>query len=167
MKKLFAVILLAVIGAIGYAAHEPSTKIKQESADTKQRVLVATGGTDYEKAVTKILLEKLKQKRIEVKVIDVAAIAQEDANTYNAILLMHAVQEDTLKSAVREFLKRTPESESGPWPYVIVSTVTGRNWLSKDANVDAITSPTKVSQARNVANLLYGRIQAILDGKFK
>jgi len=130
-------------------------------------VLIANGGTEYENAVTAILREKLASKHITTKIVNIAAVGAEDARAFDAILLMNAVKEDTLTSEVRDLLRRTPTGESGPWPYVIASTVTGRNWLSKDSNVDAITAATKVTQARNVATQLYGRIRSILDGRYK
>ncbi|OGJ90526.1 MAG: hypothetical protein A2268_03585 [Candidatus Raymondbacteria bacterium RifOxyA12_full_50_37] len=130
-------------------------------------VLIAMGHTEYEDSMANHMRAVLEQRRIVVKVVSIDTVDMENPGVYDAIVMMHAIKENMMKPEVQNFLRNTPTGQKGPWPYVIISTVSGQDWISSDSQLDGVSAATRNMQVKNVATLILGRVDAILEGRFK
>ena len=167
MKILQLFILLAFGSLLVCSGTQNSQDAVKTEKNLKQIVLIAQGSTEYENQVSSMIKAKLEAKNITVKVTSIGLLDQEDPKSFDAVLLLHAVEENTLVNSAKVFLRKTPTGEAGPWSFVLVSTVAGKDWISKESNVDGVTAATQYTQAKNVATLLIGRVETILQGKYR
>ncbi len=141
---------------------------KQDPANRyRQKVLISAGQSEFEEAVVAVLREKLESKSVSVQVVDRGQLSTQNPKAYTAILLLGAIESDSLREPEAEWMKLVQSPEKKPWSQTIVSTVTGRNWMIGDGSVDAVTGATRISQSKIVATRIYGRIRKILDGNYR
>jgi len=128
------------------------------SPELGQKVLIASQGSAFKKAVVESLTQYLREKPVYVNVIDVTALAEVIEDDWDAVVLIHTTERWTLQPDVKAYLDR-PEDLS---KVILLTTSGSGKWKTKDFNVDVITSASKMSEMNSVLRKIISRLNVIL-----
>jgi hypothetical protein len=124
-----------------------------------QRVLIATQGSKFKDALVAAVVERLKARKVYVKVVDVSALPGVNEEGWNAIVLVHTWEMRRPPAEVKSFVDRTRNSGK-----LVVLTTSGAGNFKMDG-IDAISSASVIAEVPSRAADIAARIDAILDGK--
>ena len=127
------------------------------SPELKSRVLVATQGSEFKDAIVAGIVDHLKQRQVYIKVVDVAALPQVNADKWNAVVLIHTWQNMKPQADAENFLERVKDFSK-----VIVLTTSG-NGNFKMEGVDAITTASVMADVPSRVADISTRLDSILD----
>ncbi len=126
------------------------------NANSQQRVLIATQGSKFKEAVVNRLVEQLKARPVNIKVIDVSDLSTIHESDWNAIVIIHTWEYSKPPKAVQEFADRIRSKGN-----VVVLTTSGDGDYKLEG-FDAISSASKLSEVNDTADQLVNKIDKIL-----
>ena len=124
--------------------------------ELEQRLLIATQGSPFKKAVVTGLVEQLRQRPIYIKVIDVSLLAAVNEADWTALVLLHTWESWRPPLVVKHFLRRINVPEK-----VVVLTTSGSG-EEKIEGVDAITASSEMEAVPVVVEGVMGRLNPLL-----
>ena len=153
----FVGLLFAVAALPGCDPAEVNEASINEPA-LERKVLIATWGTEFKKAVVAKLVEGLQDERVFVQQIDVRNLEAESAKGFQAVIVLDRCHAGRLSEPARQFLAAAPDKSR----IVLVPTAGNLNWRPKDAGVDVISAASKIEQAGEVAAAILAKVRALL-----
>lgn len=121
-----------------------------------QRLLIATQGSPFKKAVVAALVEQLRQRPIYIKVIDVSLLAGVNEVDWTALVLLHTWESWRPPLVVKHFLRRINVPEK-----VVVLTTSGSG-EEKIEGVDAITASSEMEAVPVAVEGVMARLNPLL-----
>lgn len=156
-----AAVVIAAIGFVGwYRGHFSMgavTGFTVNEPSSERRLLIATQGSAFKDAVVAGIVEKLRQRPIFIRVIDVSDLANVDAKEWDGIVVLHTIEYGKAPAAAQRFVDRLGGSHK-----VVVLSTSGRGDL-KIEGVDAISSASRMTDVPARVDELLGRIETALS----
>jgi len=109
-------------------------EVPQPSA--KFNVLIASQGSSFKNSLVDNLVYILKEKPVNVKIIDVTGLDEINESDWNALILIHTTEKWQMQPDVKAFLDRAKDLTK----IMLITTSGDGKWRTKDYNVDVITS---------------------------
>lgn len=110
-----------------------------ESENSKYKLLIATQGSSYKRALVDSIIERLKNREIAVTVIDVSALSDVDVEEWTAVVILHTWESWRPQQDAMRFVHRNPNASN-----TIVLSTSGQGDL-KIKGIDAITSASNLA----------------------
>jgi hypothetical protein len=155
-----AAVAIAVLGFVGwYRIHFAMGHAEEYSVNdpsSERRVLIATQGSAFKNAVVSGIVERLKQRSIFVRVVDVGALSDVKESEWDAIVVLHTIEYGRAPPAARAFVDRAAD----PRRVVVLSTSGAGDF--KIEGVDAISSASRMTDVPARVDALIARIDAAL-----
>ena len=130
-----------------FAVNEPSSG---------QRLLIATQGSAYKDAVVGGIVERLRQRPIFIRVIDVSVLADVNDSEWDAIVVLHTIEYGKPPAPAQAFVDRTGDARK-----VVVLSTSGAGDF-KIEGIDAISSASRMADVPARVDELLGRIETVL-----
>jgi hypothetical protein len=127
-------------------------------------VVIAKGNSYLENVVTKIIIDSLHSKRIDVSTIDFKNLNDEVSAKCGTVVVFNAVKSSKLTRPVRKFIDKGADEYGNPASNVLICTVHGNLWNPKNATVDAVTGATKTLDPKGIALIILNRIDTVFTG---
>lgn len=153
-----ALVILFIAFAFWYRASYSMEIVAgyEVNTNSQQHVLIATQGSKFKDAIVARLVEQLKARPVDIKVIDVSDLSTVQESDWNAIVIIHTWEYSKPPKAVQEFAARI-QSKSN----VVVLTTSGDGDY-KLGGYDAISSASKLSEVDAIVDELINKIDRIL-----
>uniref|UniRef100_A0A7C4TCW2 Uncharacterized protein n=1 Tax=candidate division WOR-3 bacterium TaxID=2052148 RepID=A0A7C4TCW2_UNCW3 len=110
--------------------------------NAKYRVLIASQGSPFKKDLVTSLVQFLKEKPVNITVIDVTKLSTFDDSNWDAVVIIHTTERWQLQPDVRAFLNRAKDRTK----IMLVTTSGSGRWKTKDYNVDILTSASRTQE---------------------
>jgi len=133
------------------------TPCEVNSPALKHKILIAARATSFKKAVIEKIREAFKNDSVYVKCIGLKSLINENAETYDAILIVNTCMALSMDKQVNLFLKKQKKLQN-----IIVYTTSGSgDWTPnrKKFDVDAVASASVKTGVAGVAGELILRIK--------
>lgn len=127
-----------------------------ESENSKYNLLIATQGSAYKRALVDSIIEKLKNREIAVKVIDVSALLDVDVEKWNAIVILHTWESWRPQQDAMRFVHRNQNASN-----TIVLSTSGQGDL-KIKGIDGMTSASNLADVDKDAAEIVRRINLLV-----
>jgi len=134
------------------------TSSEMGSPGMKQKVLIASQGSNFKNALVESLTIHLKADSVYIKVIDVTTLKDIKEEDWNAVVLIHTTEQLKMQLDVKAYLDHAKDLSK-----VIVMTTSGSGeWKAKDYNVDIITSASRKEELPVLIKEILSRLDQIL-----
>ncbi len=137
-----------IIFAIYLISHRQSViaskEISQPSAEFK--VLIASQGSPFKNTLVDSLVSMLREKPINIRIIDVTELGRINETDWNAFILIHTTEKWQLQPDVKAFLNRAKDLNN----IILVATSGDGKWKTKDYDVDVITSASENKELSSI-----------------
>ena len=130
-------------------------------ASSDDRVLIASGKSDFKQAVIERLKDRYTEGSIFVRFVGLSSLRDEQANDYDAVVIMTSCVAWGIDPRAQDFLKRYKDADN-----VIVLVTSGDGgWLpdTKGKLYDAISSASKQTRVAEVADEIAAKVDALLE----
>jgi len=129
-------------------------EINNERLDN--RILIASQGSEYKNIVVADILSSFYYDSIYIKVIDVHELGKEQANAWDAIVVLHTWEMGAPPTPVQEFIKKSIDRHK----LIVVSTSgSGEEYIE---GVDGISSASLIWEVPNHVQFLVDRIYELI-----
>jgi hypothetical protein len=158
-------ITIIVYAQYNFAQYSTQTDTVAMHDTTHSRaVLIVKGNSYLENAVTKVIIDSLSRKRIDVNTIDLKTLNNAATAKYRTVVVFDAVKSSKLTRPVREFVDQSTDEYGNPASNVLICTVHGNLWNPKNATVDAIAGATRTLNPKVIAYNILKRIDTVFSG---
>jgi hypothetical protein len=157
-RRIFKLVLLGLAGVITACASQSIKRAEKGDMRSKNRVLVAGERSEFKDAVIARVVQALEKEACYVKLMDVDDLTGESTKPYRAVVLVNSCWFWRLRRPVLKFLAKAKEKEK----VILLTTAGNDEWREKDIRVDAITSASKMSKAKGVAETLVEKVRGRL-----
>lgn len=156
-----ALITLAILIFGIYLAvnkQKPAEQFEAILGEGTNRLLIATQGSSFKDLLTAEILRKLEGEDIQIRGIDISALAEVELDRWDAFLIVHTTEKWVLPPSVEDFLKRVPSNK-----VVEVITSGDGDWRPEKTEVEIITSASKDERVSPVADEAVAKIKVIFS----
>lgn len=135
-----------------------SSSVNQPSLAKK--ILIASRDSDFKRALVEKIKQAFKGDSVYVKCIGLTKLKNEDAASYQVIVLINTCMGWDWDMAVNAFLKGKTDAAN----VIVLTTSASGKWLPKKnaAHVDAIAGATKKSDPGPVAEDIINKIRNLM-----
>lgn len=119
-------------------------------------VLVATQGSTYKDTVIQLVIEKLREEPVYIKVVDVSALPGIREGDWTAMVILHTWEYSKPQSHARAFVDSVKSKEK-----LVVLTTSGEGSYTLN-EVDGISSASQLSDASEKAEEITNRIKKLI-----
>jgi len=154
---LLAGLLTALSGA-GCASRVATRTIAPSNCEGK--LLIATIGTEFKKAVVAEVTKALSKRRVCIKVIDVENLESAAIGAYAAVVVISDYQFSHRDGDVRRFIEGLDARKKKK--LVLLTTAGTPSRVDKVPEVDAITAASKPAEAAAVARRIVEKVRSLL-----
>jgi predicted small integral membrane protein len=155
-----AVLAVVVVGFLAwYRIHfamSPVEGFTVNETSSEQRLLIATQGSAFKDAVVAGLLERLRQRPIFIRVIDVSALSDVNDSEWDAVIVLHTIEYGKAPVPAQAFVNRAGDAGK-----VVVLSTSGAGDF-KIEGIDAISSASRMTDVQARVDELLGRIETVL-----
>lgn len=162
---LFIIIIISLFHVCCSVPHRvlpqkdmPASELNDSTLDKK--VLVASRYSEFKEAVIGKLREAFNDQPVYIKFIGLENLGKEEANQYDAIVILNKCMAWQMDRKVIGFLKRHEEHSN----MIVLTTSGDGNWLPKmeGRNFDAISSASEKAKVDEVANQIIDKIKTLI-----
>lgn len=160
---LLAVGALILIGALWYKSQYSMGKAEEFQVKTPEyspKLLIATQGSAFKKALTQHVVDNFKQDAIFINVVDVSSLSKMSPTNYNAILLIHTWENWKPPIEIEEFINNSILYKDK----IIVFTTSGQGTFKMD-EVDAIAGESKLEDVVAFSKVIIEKLTPLLNSK--
>jgi hypothetical protein len=125
-------------------------------APSGPRVLIATQGSSFKDSIVAGVLDYLKKREAQVRVVDVGQLAHENAKDWNAIVLIHTWEMRKPPAAVKAFVDGITDRR----PLVVLTTSGAGDF--KMEGVDTISAASRMEDVPTRVAEITTKLDAIL-----
>jgi menaquinone-dependent protoporphyrinogen IX oxidase len=134
----------------------PAESFSVNDASSARRLLIATQGSAFKNAVVAGIVERLRQRPIFIRVIDVGALSDVDASDWDAVVVLHTIEYGDAPPAAQAFVDRLADTGK-----IAVLSTSGRGDF-KIKGIDAISSASRMTDVPARVDELVQRIEGVL-----
>jgi menaquinone-dependent protoporphyrinogen IX oxidase len=154
-----AIILIAAFGIYLLANKQGVIEAYEFTrAEAEYKVLIASQGSDFKNALVESLTTHLREKAT-INVIDVTTLHEVNEDEWDAIVLIHTVEQWKLQPDVKKYLDRAQDLHK----IILVTTSGSGDWKTENYDVDVITSASKTGELPSLIQKILGRIDSIVS----
>lgn len=124
---------------------------------TKQRILIASEGSKFKKAIADSIRGFYKEKNIFIKEIDVYSMFTVNFDNWDAVIILNSWEYWNPPKNFKNYVKKDPEHQH---KFVILSTSGGYN--EKLKNIDAISGESIWTNVSEYSTKIIQRLEEIL-----
>jgi hypothetical protein len=137
----------------------PASELNDPTLDKK--VLVASRYSEFKEAVIGKLKAAFKDQTVYIKFIGLGELEKEDANAYNAVVMINKCMAWQMDRNVIGFLKRYENQGN----MIVLTTSGDGNWLPKmeERNFDAISSASEKANVDEVAGRIIEKVNSFVQ----
>ena len=169
MKKILKILFLTILGIVIVIFILLGTYIvvnvqgviepfKVGSPDAKNKILIASQGSDFKNNLLETLVLELKSDDKYLYVVDCTKLVNEVFSDWDAIVIIHSAQIHKMPREAELFLKRSVDLSK----VMLVSTSGAGDDKIEEFDVDAISTASRISIIHKVINWLIPRIESKL-----
>jgi hypothetical protein len=122
------------------------------------KVLIASQGSEFKEDLSRKIIKKLENDSIYISVIDCTTLEKENAEDWQAILIMHTTKAHKIPRYVSTFLEGLSDYSN----LVLISTSGGGDEVITEFEVDAISTASSRSLTDTITGLAISKINNIL-----
>ncbi len=154
---------LAVICVTGGATKKGPTyqgvaKTVEYNSDIKSpTLLIATQQSSFKDEIIKKVIAVLKKEKIRILVTDVTKLGEIKRDDWDGVIVFTTVQNGTIQKDSHKFLAGNAQNMES---IKVVYTADSGSWKSKDLEIDAISSASKIVNVESV-------VQKIINESYK
>jgi hypothetical protein len=133
------------------------------SSSLAKRVLVASLSSEFKDAVVARIRGELEGEAIYIRIVGLDRLDEEDATSYDAVILINTCIAWGMAREVDSFLERPTD-----YRHVIILTTSGDGaWLpdKKDREFDAIATASEKADVEAVAGRIISKTKTLLDSR--
>jgi len=151
---IFIIVTVAAAGTWYKLTYSMKPVVPREIKDKSLpvHILIATQGSEFKDKVVAGVIDKLSDRPIYIKIIDVADLGTITPQDWTAIVIIHTWEVGEPPKSVPEFIRRTNAGD------VIVLTTSGDGNYHIEG-VDGITSASKLSDVDRCVREILNRIE--------
>jgi hypothetical protein len=153
--------LLAALSGAGCASRVAARTIAPSNCEA--RLLIATMGTEFKKAVVAEVTRALSPRGVCIKVIDVEGLGPGAIGAYAAVVVISDYQFFRRDGDVRRFIEGL--DARGKKKLVLLTTAGTPSRVDTVPEVDAITAASKPAEAPAVARRIVEKVRSLLSLK--
>jgi hypothetical protein len=144
---------------VGGCALRPVERVEiGDLINCSRRVLIATQQSTFKESIVAQVTDALKRDACYIRVVDVAELAAESPEEYNAVIIANRCIAWSLNSAVRDFLSEFEARER----VFLLTTAAGEDCGEPPAGVDAVTAASKTGRSSEIAQEIVEKVQTLL-----
>jgi hypothetical protein len=151
LAALMTVLWLSTAGAAS-----PIQSYERGQPSQPRHVLVAAQGGMFKSQLLGLLLKRLEERPIHIKVIDVTALGSIDASRWQAIVLIHDWEAGHPPPAVDNFLARLADKGK------VVDVTTSSSGREKVPGVDVVSSASVRTELPDLVTQVAAKVEARL-----
>lgn len=122
------------------------------------KVLIATQGSDFKKAIVDNIIAFYKMDAVYIKVMDVSQLPEVDVTIYDAVILLHTWEYGKPPKAVTPFLKKNKQVMDK----IIVIATSGAG-TNKVQGFDAMVGESILENASDISDEIIEKMQKLLQ----
>jgi hypothetical protein len=126
--------------------------------NASMKVLIASQGSEFKEDLSRKIIKKLENDSIYISVIDCTTLKKENAEDWQAILIMHTTKAHKIPRYVSTFLEGLSDYSN----LVLISTSGGGDEVITEFEVDAISTASSRSLTDTITGLAISKINNIL-----
>jgi menaquinone-dependent protoporphyrinogen IX oxidase len=126
--------------------------------DLKDKVLIATQGSDFKNAIVAGIVENLKQKSLYIKVVDVSALPEIKSEEWKVIVLINTCEMSKLQPDVQQYLTRAKKLDNT----LLLTTSGSGDWKPANSPIDTLTTASKKQNVNALVAQILGKLDVIL-----
>lgn len=157
-SHLLVATALLLGSALTVRAAAPPVPVPIPQAQQRQ-ILIATESGTFKDRLVSALVDRVRERKLEVKVIDIGGLADISSTAWTAIVIVHNWEFGEPPAAVREFLARTAD------PTGIIDVTTSSSGQEKPAGIDVVTSASVVDEIPTMVATIDSKIAALMRAK--
>lgn len=157
---LFGVILFLIAFAFWYKLSYSMDLAENQninSPSTETKILIATQGSDFKKAVVANIIDFYRKDSIYLKTIDVSELPQIDSSVYNAIVILHTWEYGKAPKSVSSFIAKNIYDKEK----IIVFATSGAGTNTIDG-IDAMSGESIIENVDDASDRIKQRINLLL-----
>jgi hypothetical protein len=155
-----AALAVVVMGFLAwYRIHfamSPVEGFSVNETSSEQRLLIATQGSGFKDAIVAGIVERLRQRRIFIRVIDASALSDVNDSEWDAVVVLHTIEYGKAPAPAQAFVDRAGDAGK----VVVLSTSGAGDFKIK--GIDAISSASRMTDVPARVDELLGRIETVL-----
>ena len=129
--------------------------------DSKERLLIATQDSEFKDTVVSNVIKEFEKEKVFIEVIDLANLTRKSTKDYEAIVIMNEYKFFSINRHVKQFMKCVDENDKKK--IVLLTTAGHPRLMIKGAEVDAISSASRIAKADSVSEMIIQRVSRILS----
>lgn len=160
MKIISVFLLCGFLLIILSCAYAPVKTMEIGDIDaSRHRVLIAMQQSEFKDAVISQVIDRLAKESCYIRVIDLKELEQELTDPYQAIVIANTCIAWNLDPAVERFLGNFRQPEK----IILLITAGGEDCEPKSAQIDALTSASKMEKSTPVAQSITNRVLEVFS----
>ncbi len=168
--KITSMILGAFMAVLGIVfilyyliySQEVIEPFEVNSSALETKVLIGSQGSDFKNALLEKLTERIRKKDIYIRAIDVTTLSGINEESWDAIILINAIQWYKLQKDVRVFLNSAQTTDR----IIMLATSGDGDVKPKEGKIDTITSASKMNRLDEKLERILSKLESILGMEF-
>jgi hypothetical protein len=156
---LGGIVMLVAAYFLMLGAQKAAKAFELNSPELKTRVIIATQGSSFKKALVAALVEELEEKAIFIKVIDLSALSEIVDAEWHTLVLVNTCQSRRLHPDAAAYLRRV----TIPDKVILVTTSGSGRWQPENIGVDSISSASRKARLRPLVTEIVNRLNGLLE----
>jgi len=162
LGAFIAVLVIVFIAYYLIYSQEVIEPFEVNSPDLETKVLVGSQGSDFKNSLLEKLTERIGKKDIYMKTIDVTTLSGIKEESWNAIILINAIQWSKLQKDVRIFLNSSQVNDR----IIMFATSGDGDVKPKECKIDTITSASRLNKVDEKLEGILSKLEPILGMEF-
>jgi len=125
--------------------------------DAPHKILLATQGSPFKKALTQALIESFEEENYYIQVIDVTQLDAYDANDWSAVILIHTWEYFKPNPEAKTFVQNTSDKNK----LLVVTTSGSGDEMIK--GIDGISSASQLTEIDDLVAIILFRLHKIIQ----
>lgn len=128
-------------------------------SESSRKLLIASQGSNFKNALVESVTTHMAKESIYVSVIDVTDLENIKEDDWDAVLLIHTIEQWKLQPDVKAYLGRAQSLDK----VIVVTTSGSGEWKSEEYDVDVMTSASRSEELPMLTNDIVTKLQDMLQ----
>ncbi|MBK5214250.1 MAG: hypothetical protein JJE55_11390 [Flavobacteriaceae bacterium] len=162
-KKIIVILIVLIISIFGFLTWFKYTysmgiaePFEVNSPLLEQKILIATQSSEFKDKVVDGLVERLKDRSIYLKVIDISSLPKIEDDDFTAIVVLHNWELQKPPEVIEQFLKQSKNTEK-----IVVLATSGGSDTSMEG-IEGISGESIISEIPEKADQLMSKLEQLL-----
>lgn len=127
---------------------------QEGNPQANQKVLIASQGSEFKESLVGMIIEEFKTPETYFSVIDCTSLQDIHIEDWDAIIIIHTMQIHKMPAKAKKFLDGVDDFSN----IMLVCTSGGGDEVVADYDVDAISSPSRMSRLPEIIRWINDRL---------